>query len=361
MKTAIITICDNNNYGNRLQNFALQEVLKKILDDEVITIWNEENSISTVEKIKTNIKKIIKIIMGDKKMLREYNFNNFTKQYINNSEKVFTNSKNIVDKYDQYVIGSDQIWNYTFRGDNFGFFEFALFSNANKKNIISYAASFGISSIPSFIQNKYQNGLSNLNHISVREQAGAEIVKSLTKKEATVVLDPTLLLSKNEWIKMIKKPKQLKVEKFILTYFLGKISQKRKIQIEKIAAINGCKIINILDPNSDYYTCDPQEFLYLEKKAFLICTDSYHSSIFAILFERPFIVFEREDQHLKMNSRLDTLLDMLNLNNHKSIDEIPENYLDTDYSETFQILETEKNKSLYFLEKFLIKKKDEKL
>lgn len=122
MKTAIITICDNNNYGNRLQNFALQEVLKKILDDEVITIWNEENSISTVEKIKTNIKKIIKIIMGDKKMLREYNFNNFTKQYINNSEKVFTNSKNIVDKYDQYVIGSDQIWNYTFRGDNFGIF-----------------------------------------------------------------------------------------------------------------------------------------------------------------------------------------------------------------------------------------------
>ena len=88
----------------------------------------------------------------------------------------------------------------------------------------------------------------------------------------------------------------------------GELSKERKDEIERIAKENDCEIINILDKNSPFYVCGPSEFLYLEKHAFLICTDSFHSSVFAILYNRPFVIFDREDKEENMGSRLDTLI-----------------------------------------------------
>ena len=93
------------------------------------------------------------------------------------------------------------------------------------------------------------------------------------------------------------------------------------------------------------------EFLYLEKNAFLICTDSFHSSVFAILFNRPFIVFDREGNGLEMNSRIYTLLDKFKLQNRMYDGKIERNNLQVDYLESYDILEEERKKSSNFIKK----------
>lgn len=77
-----------------------------------------------------------------------------------------------------------------------------------------------------------------------------------------------MLLTADEWDKVSRKPKMLKIDKFILNYFLGELSEKRKEEIQRIADENDCEVINILDKNSPFYECGPSEFLYLEKHAF---------------------------------------------------------------------------------------------
>ena len=112
------------------------------------------------------------------------------------------------------------------------------------------------------------------------------------------------------FLQKTKKPK------YILNYFLGNLSPKRRKEIERVAKENNCEIINILDKNDPLYVSGPSEFLYLEKNAFLICTDSFHSSVFAILYNRPFVVFDREEKGIEnMGSRIDTLINKFKMNN----------------------------------------------
>ena len=137
----------------------------------------------------------------------------------------------------------------------------------------------------------------------------------------------------------------------ILNYFLGEISKDRKKEIEKIATENNCDVINILDTNSPFYNCGPGEFLYLEKNAFLVCTDSFHSSVFSIIYDTPFVVFERQDKFDSMNSRIDTLLSKFKY--RKFNGNISNDLLKCDYSEAKEILEREKEKSREYLCKAL--------
>lgn len=209
---------------------------------------------------------------------------------------------------------------------------------------------FGISELPKEYESRVKKALTTFKAISVREDKGKEIVEKLTKrKDVEVLLDPTMLLSITEWDKIIKRPKQLKTNKYILNYFLGELSEKRKKEINRIARENNCEIINILDKNSSYYSCGPAEFVYLEKNAFLICTDSFHSTVFAILYARPFFVFDREDSIEKMNSRLDTLLKKFNLENRWCENEIKKEQLKIDYTKAYKILEEERNKAEIFI------------
>ena len=138
-----------------------------------------------------------------------------------------------------------------------------------------------------------------------------------------------------------------------MNYFLGELSETRKKEIDRIAIENNCEIINILDKNSPFYQTGPSEFLYLEKNAFLICTDSFHSSVFAVLYNRPFIVFDREDSLVSMNSRIETLINKFNLKNRKFTGKITEENLQHDYTEAYEILEIERQKSNEFLKKAL--------
>lgn len=359
-KVGIITMI-GNNFGNRLQNFALQEYLKKLkvqpetIYNNVYEIPKQKNTILSIPK-KIYIK--LKNIFLNKKYKKVNNerdnlFNNFNNKYMQFSkERVFEeyNLKKLYNKYDKFIVGSDQVWNpYAYRNKDI---DFLSFSTKDKNS--SYAVSFGVEKLNEQFEAIYKEGLKNFNYISVREDKGKEIVKKITKREdIEVLVDPTMLLTQEEWTKIEKRPSQLKDKKYILNYFLGEISKERKKEIEKVAKENDCVIINILDKNDPFYVSGPSEFLYLERNAFLICTDSFHSCVFAILFNRPFIVFNREDKSVNMNSRIETLLSKFKLENRYYKGKIDKELLKADYMEAYKILKEERKKSLTFLKKAL--------
>lgn len=352
-KIGIITINDFNNYGNRVQCYAVQEKLKE-LNFIVENIYNVNKKKMFISNIKRKIKKLLNYNNARELDKRSERFKEFNKNIKFSNRKIINGktNKNLNKEYNFFVVGSDQVWNPNFNTTSDA--DFLTFASDNKK--IALSASFGISELPKNVVKDYKEKLNKFKKISVREEAGKKIIEQITDRtDVEVLIDPTMLLDEREWAKVSKRPEQLdriKKDKYILNYFLGELSEKRKKEIERIAKENNCHIINILDKNDPFYITGPSEFLYLEKNAFLICTDSFHSSVFAILFNRPFVVFNREDNHVNMNSRIDTLLSKFKLENRKyNGKEITKENLKHDYTEAYKILEKERKKSEEFLKK----------
>lgn len=341
-KVAIITIFDMGNYGNRLQNYATEEYLKKY-NLKVETVINLKEDFN----LKYYIKHIIKLIIKK----RYYNFYKFNKNIKFSKTKVnYTNISKKIDNYNYYIVGSDQVWNPNFSRLNA--LDLLKFTDSNNK--IAFSASFGITTLPIEYKDEVKEELKKFKRVSVREEQGKRIIEELTgRKDVEVLVDPTMLLTSSEWDKVSKKPSMLNSQKYILNYFLGDLSEVRKKEIERIAKENDCAIINILDKKSPFYNIGPSEFLYLEKNAFLICTDSFHSSVFSIIYNTPFIVFERVDKEEKINSRIDTLLNKFELNDRKYNGKITKELLKCDYTKAYKILEQERNKSKEFLKNAL--------
>ena len=349
-KVGIITIYGNNNYGNKLQNYAVQKTIEKLGNFSVETIKNystlNNRKRTIIDYLKTIklffINNVIEKTNGRYKYFSDFNQHiNYTKTYF-----TFKDKKNKF-KYDYLSIGSDQVWNPEYR---FKDFDLGDFSDNDK--IFSFSASLSAENFPSYFRSDVvKKKLLTFKQISVREQRGKELLEKLTgRKDIEVLVDPTMMLTTEEWDEVAKKPKQLKSDKYILNYFLGDLSNERRKEINRIALENKCTVINILDKNDPLYKTGPAEFLYLEKNAFLICTDSFHSSVFALLYNRPFVIFDREYKNVRnMNSRFDTLIQKFKLKNRKFNGEITNENLNHDYSEAYKILEEERNRTIAFL------------
>ncbi|MBR3325429.1 MAG: polysaccharide pyruvyl transferase family protein [Clostridia bacterium] len=348
-KIGIVTIIDNDNYGNRLQNYAVQEILKKY-GYNTITLLNQNCTNNRFLFIFRILRK--SFFEKNKKHInqnRKKNFDNFNKNIIFSKKKIlpFFMPKG----YEYFITGSDQVWNpYMGRMRDIDLLAFAP-----KEKRISISASFGVDFINKKYQKKLKRELKKFKSISVREKEGKKIINTVLKnKKVDVLIDPTMMLTKDDWNLVIKKPRKMNTNKYIINYFLGNISENKMNYIQQIATENNCEIINILDPKSQYYECGPSEFLYLEKNAFLICTDSFHASVFAIIFDRPFIIFERESKNNKMNSRIKTLLSKFQLKDREYNDKVSkDNYLKHNYSFSYKILEDERKKVKKFLNKAL--------
>lgn len=360
-KIGIITIYDNDNYGNRLQNYAVQQIFKK-RGYEVETIKNEAitNNIKQglINKVKTEIilrLKLFKEFIKIKTKRRYKYFKTFNKENIKFRKNYITgnNALKIGKQYQYFIVGSDQVWNPKFK--RLTDIDLLNFMASDKK--ISLSASFAIKSVPENKKEFLKNNLTKFKAISVREYSGKEIIENIVnRKDVEVLVDPTMMLTSEEWDRIIKKPKQLKIDKYILSYFLGELTENRKKEINRVAKENECEVINILDKKSPYYQTGPSEFLYLEKNAFLICTDSFHSSIFAILYNKPFIIFNREEKKANMNSRIETLIKKFGLENRMFKGEIIEKNLKHNYIGAYKILEDEREKMNEFLDKALNEK-----
>nr|WP_237566144.1 polysaccharide pyruvyl transferase family protein [Oceanobacillus massiliensis] len=256
-----------------------------------------------------------------------------------------------MSKFKAFVTGSDQVWNpFYINGSSLYFLTFAI-----KEKRISYAASFGISSIPDIYKASYKKYLSEMNYLSVREEQGAKIIKDITSRNAQVVLDPTMLLTRENWREISKASNEKPKIPYLLTYFLGNVPQDTLTRIEEIANERKLKIVNLASlKDTKYYSADPGEFIDFIDSADVFCTDSFHGVVFSILLETPFIVFERQGKLPSMNSRIETLLSKFKFSSRvaKNITSINQIY-NIDYSHVDEILSSERDKSYTYLKESL--------
>lgn len=376
-KVGIITINDYNNYGNRLQNYATQEIINSLGCDAETVVNNPLVKKSIFERIKNKSFKHL-IAMGFKKIRRKvyrtkteqkieylkklrYNsFIEFTKENIKETDFEISPGNipvNLHEKYDMFVVGSDQVWNPNFRqGSPIDFLTFAP-----KEKRVAFSASFGVSQLSDVFIDQYKKWLKDMPHISVREDAGAKLIKQLIGREVPVLVDPTLVLTKEKWLEIAKPAKSKPHQPYLLTYFLGDVSKERIDWINRISSANNLSIINLLDTsNEDYYTANPSQFLDYLNNCSIFCTDSFHGVVFSILFEKPFIVFDRVSETQLMTSRIDTILSKFNFNSRRWENIINEDdYFNIDFSHVAPILEVERNKALTYLKNALNLKDDD--
>lgn len=316
---AIITFQQAINYGAILQMYALQKAICSInYENEVLNY--DSPAISKQYKtfipdclfnIKATINTILHLYIRWK---RNKKFKSFIKSNIQIShliQKEYLSEQE--EKYSIFITGSDQVWNYNITNfDGSYFLDFVK----NDKKKCSYAASFGIATIPNDKKAIYNNYLKKFNVISVREETGAAMVHDLTGRHALVDLDPVFLLKSTEWDVLCRDTVP---DKYILVYTVGtpiNVYQYTK----NLARKTGLKIINIRyslslrnktdDIGTCLYTVGPDEFINYIRNAEIVVTNSFHATAFSIIFNKDFFC-EIPDN---LGSRITDLLADLKIN-----------------------------------------------
>lgn len=384
MKIGIITLSKGENYGGMLQNFAVMKAYNALGYEAVtihdsttrgIRVTNERQStisklkpsyILSVLKVRTQRKFLMKNqrdylfpsiirkkrnaqVYAQAKANRTAAFRSFYHNHIVHSD-FDINIENIPDEklrdFDFFSTGSDQVWNPTYPSTSG--VKFLSFTEPCRK--LSFAPSFGISELPEYTKEHYAKWLSDFPMLSVREAKGADIIKELTGKKAEVICDPTLTVTKEQWMQVESKPVFFTDKPYALTYFLGNESNKYRRYIEKVAKEKGLEVINLFDLREhEHYSAGPAEFIYLIHHADAVFTDSFHAAVFSIIFQRDFVVFDRIEDGRSMGSRLKTLLSTYGFEDRMYTKMCTHTFTPADFSKADNIIEREREKAMDFL------------
>lgn len=373
MKTiGIITYHHYYNYGTMLQALALQEKVEQLGYQAELIDFKQDNSLSRYEMFKLRIKRMpvyikerkkYRVLADSREKIKEKNelFEQFYKTYLHVGKKKYTTTQQLMENppvYDGYVVGSDQTWNPFVANSPEAFF-LPFVENKSKKG--SYGPSLAVKSLSDEKEKEYRKKLSNFSFLSCREQDGAQLLSRITQKEVKCVLDPTLLLSAKEWGKYCEY--EIPKEPYILVYFLGEKSEHRRA-VEKIQKLTNWKIISLPAAylemeNNDYKKVwgGPKEFLSLIRGAALICTDSFHGTMFSINFQRNFFSFckSSDSEESSENSRLYSALNIFGLSNRiiHNMDNLTAEDISIDYKNVIPILEEQRRDSIEYLENML--------
>lgn len=296
-KAGVITPYGLYNYGNRLQAYAVCLLAEKngVRAEEVLT-----PSVNQQSGMKALAKQTVYSVAGRGKKARRYKaFKQFDDQIP--KRRYRSDEKAALAGYDYALIGSDQIWNPNHIDPTPAVFGSFVASEQR----ICISPSFGVSSLPSSLERRYAEGIEEIGTLSVREDAGAEIIRKLTGREALVLLDPTFGLTKKEWENVSSK-ELIPERPYVFSYFLGAGCCEQKNAVADFAKRLGFELVDVMDPYSDWYISGPQDFIGLVRDASFVCTNSYHASVFSMLFSKPFRIFGRYDGP-SMSSRISTL------------------------------------------------------
>lgn len=308
MKISIITLAGDENYGNKFQNYAVQQKLN-LSENNVTTLrFPAHNYI--VAHFKWSFLYLISMLLHNNSLLikcrRRFRFYRFNRNIIQDYRGIYIKHlarlRHRLIRYDKVVYGGDQIWNPEFDCFTIGY----LGACSPKKKNIALSASLGIDEIKKAEhRNLFRESLlNNFSAISVREYQGAKIIKDLTGMDVEVLPDPTLTLSREKW-EALEKPVSVPNE-YYLTYFLGNKPE------QTISTIDLLKELSHVSAEPDQ-PIGPSEFLYLIHRTKYMCTDSFHGCVFSIIYHIPFMLFTRQDNLTSMNSRLTSLFQMLGL------------------------------------------------
>lgn len=334
-KICLLTINDNNNYGNRLQNYAsfiyLSRIGYKVYNMENYTVFNRK---------KRYLLKRFKY----RKYNRLFSDNNDKKkkfELFNEKIRYYDSMYNPFKKYDDFdyvVVGSDQVWHPKFALDDATSLKYFP-----PRKRVSLAASFGVESVDEKSKEIIKKEIGRFKAISVREEAGKKMIKSITGRDAEVLVDPTMLLDKEEWLKVSTRPEKMIHGPFVLTYFLSPMSDSTGKLLEEFSKSRN--VIRLLDENDESAkSAGPSEFLYYFEHADLILTDSFHACVFSFLFDKPFLVFDRNIGGQSMNSRIENLLTKFKLERKYINSGFENDVWEHNYKDGYRILEDERKK-----------------
>ena len=352
--TIIVTIYDPvPNLGNRLQNYGVQSVLEK-LGQQVTTLSFEKPVLTRKKKLKALAQKVSHYTLPGNKQYwrcfpsRVHVFEQFNKSYIKTR---YIHNMAQIRPADYYVLGSDQVWNTAWyhKGDMKK--DLFLLTFARPEQKVCFSPSFGTDALPEEWSGWFREHLKTFPYLSVREEAGRRIIKNLTGQDAVVLIDPTMMLDDAEWLKIAKKPKKLDCDDpYILTYFLGGRSERVDHDLQRLAEEYHARVYNLMDMSQpEVYVTGPSEFIYLVSRAKMILTDSFHACVFSFLFKKPFLVYPREGSGNNMMSRMDTLLRKFHLERKYVDGGLPNDPLECNYQEGYEVLTHERQKVLNYL------------
>lgn len=356
MKTATVTWITYNNYGTELQAYALQQYLKElqientIISDRNIVIkvkeespkeLQEETLTRVVETLKKRVWRLLKKYcchpLSFIKIVRVYReefirrkeeaFYFESQQYIEQFKKndltiLYGKSREemaeLNDEFDAFICGSDQIWSiFEQNFDGFFYLDFA-----NKKKI-SYATSIGTNIIPDSKALKISEWLRDFSAISVREEKTAEKLSQLLGKSVQWVVDPTFLHNRDFWTLFCGNFKAPKGQ-YLLCYFLENkewyykyaISMAKYLHLKLVIIPSRVEVTH--RKGAFHYPVGPKEFVGLFRSASYVLTDSYHGSIFSLIFEKKFLYLKRfGDNHPEnQNIRIESLFEYLGILNN---------------------------------------------
>ena len=325
MKIATMTWYHYENYGTALQATALTHVLKQWGHDvHMIQYIPFGRHISVLDYSTTSF---LKRQFGKKRTSAPHlpafvseektaKYNRFLNKYLDLTEKCETLSdlESLNDQYDAFVCGSDQIWSPLVFESRY----FLDFVHSNEKKI-AYAPSLGVKKFEDrFVRDEIKSLLSDFGSLSVREEDGKKLIHDLTGRDAKVVLDPTLLLTGQQWKELCGISDNTSAGRYLLAYFLGNSEEHWESVKATAEALNlELRIIPVHKQDAQKGDCiqeavGPFEFLELMNHASYVCTDSFHGMNFSLLFHIPFTAYMRfsEDDPRNQNSRVEHLLEM---------------------------------------------------
>lgn len=375
-RIAVLTMFHNStNYGGNLQAYALCHALEQLgfhaeqlRFDCYADCYNlpamSQAKFRFLRAVKRPIKCVIEKLRPGKDGSQDCAlldaFHRFNYELTPHSGKVYSawNMKQALTNYDGFISGSDQVWNPRWYTPPF-FLDFV--PDGTPK--LAYAASIAQDQLPQWVQNLYRKHLKSFTAVSVREEAALSLLEGIAPGKVEFVLDPTLLLSRQDW-DQICAPRQVE-EKYIFCYFLGDDATMRQTAAA-YAKSHGLKLVTIPNATGLVHENDrdfgdlqlaapsPEEFISLIRYADQVFTDSFHASVFSLLYQRQFCVFARSG-HKAMGSRLDSLTALFQVedrfcnSSHKSTLSYVESLPPIDYSLPNPKLEAARESSLHFL------------
>ncbi len=366
-KIGTITFHSPYNYGSSLQAYALQETVKKICNQyceyKIINLRTEKQKyMYEIDNEKSYINKLIKRVLlkdyKEKYKIKNQKFEDFINNKLNVTReyKTYEELEKENFDFDYYISGSDQLWN--LRAFDFDWAYYLGFVNKGKK--ISYAASFGPKKL-TFTEEekiKIQKYINDYSNLSVREQGSYDTIYELNGKKAEINMDPTILLEKKEWEKLIPKENVVSGE-YILYYSLGQDKENIEL-VEEISKKMKLPVIttrysgrNELFTNfKRIYDVGPVEFLNLLSNAKLVLTTSFHGTIFSVILNTPFFSINADKDYRRLTLLKTMGLETRNINKN-NMEEKLKNAFEINFENSNSKIKNEKEKSIEYLRKAL--------
>ncbi len=332
IKVGIVTIFDRKNFGNRLQNYAAQTVLRRMGISCKTLVHAGKYYPSAKARVVLWGKALVCKALGYRlatnhtSLLKRYHVDHFNRfiDFDPVACKNYRFPESLRDRYDCFVTGSDQVWNPYFWKSSMGNEDDGFSNNllcfARPEQRKCLSPSISLQELPSEWNERFRDAWLTYRDLGVREKEGAALIERLTGRTDVVqTIDPTLMLDAEDWQKVARVNKGRPKGKYALYMFLG--AEPEEIPAEKqqyLSAMLERTQMQALRMNDRAQPAvnasGPSEFIDLIQHADLVITDSFHCVVFAFLFDKPFLLFTRHaKQNIDMSSRTDTLLSMLAL------------------------------------------------